>query len=431
VKEVSVLDERPPATSEASTLGPPTGISPASGRRRAAFAFIFITIFLDVLALGAIIPVLPKLISGFLDGDIVRTAKVLGAFGTLWALMQLTFSPLLGSLSDRFGRRPVILISNFGMSLDYVAMALAPTLGWLYVGRIVSGITAASISTAQAYVADVTPPEKRARAYGLLGAALGGGFILGPALGGLLGGFGPRVVFWVASGLSLANALYGLFVLPESLPPERRAALTWKTSHPISALRLLRADPILTGMGGVHFLRSLAHVVFPSVFVLYAGHRFGWHEREVGFALAGVGLSAMIVQALLVGRAVARFGERTTLIAGEVFGTLGMALYALAPSGQWFWWGVPLTSLWGLSNGVIQQLMTRRVQPGQQGQLQGAQSSLLGLANLLGPTLFAFCFARFFRDDPTLLANGAPFFLASVFLACSATVSVWATARLE
>src|SRR6478736_7206428 len=198
--------------------------------RRGAVAFIFVTILLDTLALGVVIPILPKLIESFVDNDTAHAARIFGLFGTAWALMQFVFSPVLGALSDRFGRRPVVLLSNFGLAADYVLMALAPSLVWLFVGRVISGITSASISTAFAYIADITPPERRAAVFGKIGVAFGAGFILGPALGGLLGGIDPRLPFWVAAALSFANGLYGWLILPESLVPDRRAPLRWKTA---------------------------------------------------------------------------------------------------------------------------------------------------------------------------------------------------------
>src|SRR6201996_2518124 len=219
-----------------------------SAPRGAAVAFIFVTILLDMMALGVVIPVLPKLIESFVDNDTASAARIFGLFGTAWALMQFLFSPIIGGLSDRYGRRPVVLLSNFGLSADYVLMALAPSLSWLFLGRLISGVTSASISTSFAYIADVTPPEQRAAYFGKIGVAFGAGFILGPALGGLLGGMSPRLPFWVAAGLSLANALYGLLILPESLPPERRAPFRWKSANPIGALRLLGSDRVLAGL---------------------------------------------------------------------------------------------------------------------------------------------------------------------------------------
>jgi DHA1 family tetracycline resistance protein-like MFS transporter len=241
--------------------------------RGAAVLFIFVTILLDMLALGVIIPVLPKLIESFVNNDIASAALIFGLFGTAWAVMQFFFAPMLGSLSDRFGRRPVVLLSNFGLSLDYVLLALAPSLSWLFVGRVISGITSASISTAFAYVADITAPEKRAEVFGKMGVAFGAGFILGPALGGLLGDIDPHLPFWVAAGLSFANAMYGWLILPESLPPERRSPLRWRSANPVGALHLLRSDRVLAGLSITFFFAQLAHVVLPSTFVLYATNR--------------------------------------------------------------------------------------------------------------------------------------------------------------
>jgi DHA1 family tetracycline resistance protein-like MFS transporter len=216
--------------------------------RTGAAAFIFVTILLDMFALGLILPILPKLVESFVDNDTATAARIFGLFGTAWALMQFLFSPILGALSDRFGRRPVVLLSNFGLALDYVLMALAPSLIWLFIGRVISGITSASISTAFAYIADVTPPDKRAAVFGKIGAAFGAGFILGPAVGGLLGGMDPRLPFWVAAALSFANTLYGLLILPESLPPERRSPFHWKSANPLGALHLLRSNRVLAGL---------------------------------------------------------------------------------------------------------------------------------------------------------------------------------------
>jgi MFS transporter, DHA1 family, tetracycline resistance protein len=249
-------------------------------QRPAAFAFVFVTVLLDMLAIGIIIPVLPKLVVDFVGGDAAEGARIYGLFGTVWALMQFVFSPVQGALSDRFGRRPVILISNFGLGLDYIVMALAPSLNWLFVGRVISGITAASISTAYAYVADVTPPEARAARFGLLGAAFGIGFVLGPALGGLAGAVDPRLPFWIAAALSLANALYGLLVLPESLPPERRAPFAWRRANPVGALALLASQSTLIGLATVNFLGNLAHAALPSIGVLYMMYRYLFRPDE-------------------------------------------------------------------------------------------------------------------------------------------------------
>src|SRR5258705_5713784 len=275
--------------------------------RRAAFIFVFITVLLDMLALGIVIPVLPKLVLDFLAGDTAGAAEIYGIFGTVFALMQFLLSPLHVALSDRFGRRPLILLSNFGLALDYVVMALAPNLWWLFVGRVISGITAASISVSYAYVADVTPPAQRAARFGMLGVAFGAGFVLGPALGGLAGAIDPRLPFWIAGVLSLANTLYGAFVLPESLPPERRAPVSWRRANPVGSFALLRSRPQLVGLAGVNFLGHLAHASLPNIGVPYMMYRYGWDERTVGLTMAGGGVCAMGGQGALIGPIVARF----------------------------------------------------------------------------------------------------------------------------
>src|SRR6266478_1188494 len=285
-------------------------------KRRAALGFIFVTVLLDMLAFGLIAPVLPRLIKDFLHGDMARSSEFMGLFVTAWALMQFFFSPILGVLSDRFGRRPVILLSNFGLGLDYIVMAVAPTIGWLFLGRIFSGITSSSITTANAYISDVTPPEKRAKAFGIFGAAFGIGFVLGPAVGGWLGVFNPRLPFWVAGALSLLNALYGLFVLPESLPPERRQKqFRWAKANPVGALRLLRSHRELFGLAIVNFLAYLAPEVYVTFFVLYVTLRYSWDAKAIGTSLAVVGIASMLTSALLVGPVVKRFGERRALFA--------------------------------------------------------------------------------------------------------------------
>jgi DHA1 family tetracycline resistance protein-like MFS transporter len=395
--------------------------------RRAAIAFIFVTVVIDVLALGVIIPVLPKLVEGFLGGDTARAAAIFGAFGFVWALMQFICSPMLGALSDHVGRRPVILISCLGLGLDYVFMALAPSLGWLFVGRVISGITSASLATAFAYIADVTPSEKRAAGFGLMGAAFGLGFVLGPALGGVLGGINPRLPFWISAALALSNALYGFFVLPESLSPEKRTAFSWRRANPLGSLVLLRSHPELLGLAALNMLYLLAHTVLPSVFVLYAGYRYGWDARSVGLTLALVGVCSMIVQGGLVRFIVPRFGERRSLQAGLLAGTIGFAAYGLAPTGTLFVLFVPVFAFMGLFGPSLQALMTRRVQPFEQGQLQGANASLMGIAGMFGPLLFTQVFSRAISPRAPVHLPGAPFLLASLLLLAGAALAARVT----
>jgi len=397
-------------------------------RREAAFVLIFATVLLDMLAVGIIIPVLPKLVFDFLGGNAAETAKILGIFGTAWALMQFFFSPLQGALSDSFGRRLMILLSNFGVGLDYVLMALAPTLGWLFVGRVISGITAASISTAYAYVADVTPPDKRAARFGLLGAAFGAGFVLGPALGGLAGTISPRLPFWVAAGLSLANASYGLVILPESLPAARRTRFAWRRANPFGALALLRSHAMLFRLAIINFLGNLAHAVLPSIGVLYMMYRYGWNESIVGLTLAAVGAASIIVRGLVVGPVTRCVGERAALMLGLVFGVGGFLIFALAPNGLIFWLAIPVMALWGLEGPACMALMSRLVGASEQGQLQGANASVTGIANLFGPGLFTLTFAFAIGGGREFNLPGAPFLIASLLLAAAA-VAAWLATR--
>ena len=395
---------------------------------RAAFGFIFVTVLLDMLALGIIVPVLPRLISDFLHGDTARAARAIGVFVTVWALMQFVASPVLGLLSDRFGRRPVILLSNLGVGLDYIVMALAPTLSWLFVGRVLSGITAASIPTAMAYLSDVVPPEKRARSFGMIGAAFGVGFVLGPAIGGWLGVYNPRLPFWFAGALSLTNGLYGLLVLPESLSREKRQPrLQWKNANPLGALRLLRSRRGLIGLATVNFLGYVAHEVYAVVFVLYAMYRYGWNERTVGFALAIVGIMSMLSSAGIVGPVVSRLGERGALLAGLLLGAAGFLLFGWAAAGWIFLLAIPVNSLWSLAGPSSQALMTRRVSARQQGELQGALGSVRSLAMLIGPGIFSLTFAKFIAPSRSVKVPGAPWYLAAILLAIAALVA-WSVA---
>ncbi len=402
--------------------------TPAKGRP--ALVFIFITIVLDVLALGIIIPVLPALVASFFGGDAGQAAEMLGLFGTVWAAMQFVCSPVLGALSDRFGRRPIILLSNLGLGLDYLVMALAPTLGWLFVGRMISGITAASFTTAGAYIADVTPPERRAAGFGLQGAAFGIGFVLGPALGGLLGSVDPRLPFWVAGGLSLANAVYGFLVLPESLPPEQRRGFSWRRANPLGSFMLLRSHAQLLGLATVMLLSTLAHEVLPAVFVLYGGYRYDWDAATVGLTLAGVGVCSAIVQGGLVRPIVARIGEHRAMLAALLCGATGFTIFGLAPAGDILWLGIPVMALWGLLGPSAQSLMTRRVSPAEQGQLQGAIHGLRGVSGLIGPGLFTLTFAFAIGSGHTWQLPGTPFLLAAALLT-GAMLLAWRITRLQ
>ena len=381
---------------------PPRILARGSLRRfQPALAFIFVTAMLDIMAMGIIIPVLPSLIEEFV-GSNAGAGLWNGVLVALWAGMQFIFSPIIGSLSDRFGRRPTILVSTAGLAADWVLMALAPNLWWLAVGRILGGITSSSFTTVFAYMADITPPEQRSRAYGLIGAAFSAGFVAGPLLGGVLGEFGPRVPFWAAAGLSAAAFFYGLLVLPESLPRDKRMAFSWARANPFGALRLLRSHPELSGLAIVNFLLYFAHHVFSAVFVLYAAARYGWGALEVGILLALVGLLDMIVQGLLVGRVVKRLGDRATMVVGLAGGAIGIACMGLAPTGLLFVLAMVPNAIWGLAMPTLQSLMTQRVSEREQGQLQGANNSVASIAGVASPLFFGWVYTLSAAELPGL-----------------------------
>jgi len=361
--------------------------------QRAALAFIFVTAVLDIVSMGIVIPVLPPLIEEF-AGSNAQAGIWNGVFVALWAGMQFIASPIIGSLSDQYGRRPVILLSCLGLAVDWMLMALAPNLWWLAVGRILGGLTSSSFTTIYAYMADITAPEKRARAYGLIGAAFSGGFVLGPVLGGLLGELGPRVPFWVAAALSGVAFLYGWLVLPESLPVEKRMKFSWKRANPIGAMILLKRHAELTGLAVVNFLLYFAHHVFSAVFVLYAGLRYGWGPLQVGLLLALVGVLDMIVQGVLVGPISKRLGDRATMVLGLFGGVVGVALMGWSPTGLAFILAMLPNALWGLAMPTLQALMTRRVGEDEQGQLQGANMSVASIAGVASPLFFGWIYSQ-------------------------------------
>lgn len=388
----------------------------SSKKRIPALVFIYLTVLLDVLAMGIIGPVLPHLLHDFVGGEMATAVRLAGHFATAWALMQLLASPLVGSLSDHFGRRPIVLLSNLGQGLDYLLMAVAPSVPWLLVGRLVSGVTAASIATGGAYIADVTPKNRRAAAFGWLGASLSLGFVIGPALGGILGSINQRLPFWVAGTFCLCNAVYGFFVLPESLPKERRSKITWAGANPLAALDLLRTHPIVLRVAIIMFMTSAAHQAVIHITPLYTLHCYGWHTLDVGLHLAGLGLCGAVLQGGFMGRLTRHFGELRLLRASLIFGTVGFAVYALAPNGLIFWCAAPLLAAWNAGSAVQQSLLSRHIDESHQGQLQGAQSSVWGLAGVLAPSIFATAFAHNVRIESGPLLLGSPYWLAALVL---------------
>jgi DHA1 family tetracycline resistance protein-like MFS transporter len=409
-------------TADASTaaLRPP---------RSAAFGFVFATALLNSISFGIMIPILPNLIKQMTGGDTAAASEWNVLFSTTWGAMQFVVGPVLGMMSDRFGRRPVMLISIFGLMVDFLFMALAPNLGWLFVGRILNGITASSFSTANAYVADITPPDKRARNFGILASAFGFGFMIGPTIGGILGENNLRLPFYAAAGLCALNWLYGFFILPESLPRERRTqSFNWLRANPIGSLLFLKSHGELLGLAAVAFLNQLAQVVLPTIFVLYSGYRYGWGPRTLGFTFLASGISMITVSMFLVGPVVKRVGERGAVLAGCSFGALAFLIYALAAKGWEYLIGIPVFALIGLLQPGLLGLMSRRIDPSHQGQLQGAVQSLQGISSTIGPGLFGLTFAWLVRHDAQLHLSGGAI-LISVGLLFAALLISLAVAR--
>ena len=396
---------------------------------RATMVFIIVTVLLDFLAFGIIAPVLPDLIRTFEGGDFARASDITGNFALAWNLMQFIFLPVLGAWSDRFGRRPVILISCLGLGLDYIFMALAPSLWWLFVGRLISGITASNITTAYAYITDITAPAERAKKFGMLGAAFGVGFVVGPAVGGLLGQYNLRAPFWAAAFLSLANFFYGLLVLPESLPKEKRSKSAWHMANPLGSLTLLRSHPELAGLSVVVILYYLAHQSLQNVWVLYTESRYGWNRESVGISLAVVGVCAVVVSGGLVGPYVKRFGERFSVVSGLFYGFLGFAGFGLA----WKGWGVlaaiPFIALWGVAGPAMQSLMSQRVDETSQGKLQGAVNSLRALTGIVGPILFTRVFSAAISPRARIYLPGAPYYVAAGLLVGGLVIAAGVTRK--
>jgi DHA1 family tetracycline resistance protein-like MFS transporter len=371
---------------------------------------------LSVLGFGLLIPVLPGLVTEFQGGDVAGASHAFGLLVGVFGLLQFVGSPILGALSDRFGRRRVILVSLAGASIDYVIMALAPTLGWLFVGRCISGFTAGILATSNAYVADVTPPDRRAQAFGLLGAAFGIGFVLGPLVGGLLGGVNLRLPFWFAAGCAALNWLYGMFVLPESLKPEHRRPFSWSRANPIGALKSLRRFPTVRRLADVYFIIMLSQAVLYSTWVLYMTYRYGWTSREVGLSLGVAGVAAALVQATLVRRVVGRIGDRRAVVAGFCATIVALLCYGLAPSGWMIYCIIPIGALGGVSGPALQSYISRRVPPNEQGAVQGVYSGLGSLANVPGPLLGTWSFGWAIANRSWAHLPGIAFFEGAALL---------------
>jgi DHA1 family tetracycline resistance protein-like MFS transporter len=384
--------------------------------RKPALGFIFVTLLLDILGIGLIIPILPKLIEELCGGNVSTASTAFGWLAALYSVMQFGFAPLLGSLSDRFGRRPIILASLLGSGLDYLLLAFAPTLPWFFLGRIIAGVTSANFTAASAYIADVSPPEKRAANFGLIGAAFGLGFIAGPALGGVLGHVGLRVPFLVAAGLTLVNWLYGMFVLPESLPREIRRPFSWGRANPVGSLTALKRYPIVLGLTGTFFLVHLAHQAVPSTWVLYTSYRYSWSTAQVGLSLAIIGVMAAIVQGGLARRMIPALGERRAVMVGLSNGVVILAAYGLATQG-WMMYAILVVGAFGaIAMPALQGLISRSVPLNEQGAVQGALSSVASLAGIAGPPLATGLFGFFISPRAPAHVPGIAFFMASFVL---------------
>jgi DHA1 family tetracycline resistance protein-like MFS transporter len=391
------------------------GSMTASNARQPGVGFIFVTLVLAIVGFGLLIPVLPELVKSFKGGDIAEGSHAYGWLISVYALMQFVGSPILGSLSDRFGRRRIILIATAGSAIDYVIMANAPNLGWLFFARVISGFTAGIFATANAYVADVAPPEKRAQSFGILGAAFGIGFIIGPLLGGVLGAHSVRLPFWFAAGCSACNWLWGFFVLPESLKPENRRAFSWKRANPIGALLALRRFPTVLGLAECYFLLTLAQTMLQSIWVLYTGHRYNWGPIGTSSSLAFVGIASGIVQGMLVKKIVPKLGDQRSVILGFCISAVAQVGYGLAAQG-WVLYAIIVVGVFaGISGPALQSYITRHVPANEQGAVQGIISGLASLAGIPGPlissTVFAWAVAA---GRPAYLA-GAPFFVGAFF----------------
>ena len=402
--------------------------------RRASMGFIFLTVILDVLGTGLIVPILPKLIQGFEGGNLARASGDYGLLIALYSLMSFLFASFMGSLSDRYGRRPVLLLSLLGLAVDYVIVALAPNLTWLVAGRLIAGVFGASVVTATAYIADISAPQDRAKNFGMIGAAFGLGFIIGPLIGGFLGSIDLRLPFWVAAGLSALNMLYGVFVLPESLSREHRLPFSWARANPVGTLVALGRLPNVLGLTTAYGLTRLSLNGLIAVWVLYTAQRFGWGAAQVGISLAVTGLCQAVAQGALVGPVLARFGEKRTIVSSLALSMLSYVLFGLASTPWMLYAAIVLSSSGGILAPAIQAALSGRTPPNQQGLLQGALASLNNLANVIAPPIVAATFAYAISSDVGLPV-GVPLFLCAVvefaaLLVAAAALRGWTAAPL-
>lgn len=391
---------------------------------KSALPFIFITMLIDVIGLGIIIPVLPKLIEEMIGGDLSMASTYAGWLMFAYATMQFLFSPIIGALSDKYGRRPVLLISLFGFGIDYLLMGFAPTIIWLFIGRLISGVTGASFTTATAYIADISTPEKRSQNFGLIGAAFGLGFIIGPVLGGLLGHYGARIPFFAAAGLALLNTLYGYFILPESLDKEHRRKFEWKRANPVGSLKRLSHYPVILSLVvSLVFIYIASHAT-QSTWTFYTMEKFKWNEKMVGYSLGFVGLMIAIVQGGLIRIVIPKLGQKKSIYVGLTLYVIGFICFAFATkSWMMFAFVVPF-SLGGICGPALQGVMSGQVPANQQGELQGALTSLISVTSIVGPLLMTNLFSYFTAADAPVYFPGAPFLMGAVLTLFSVLFAV-------
>lgn len=389
-----------------------------------SLVFIFVTVLVDVIGIGIIIPVLPSLIES-LNGDGLSEASKIGGWLIFsYAIMQFFFAPLLGTLSDKFGRKPILLISLFGLGIDYLFHAYAPTIGWLFVGRILAGICGASITVATAYIADVSTPENKAANFGLIGAAFGLGFIIGPVIGGLASSVSIKLPFLIAASMTLLNFLYGWFILPESLPPEKRREVSMKKANPLGSFHLLRRSSMVAGLAIAFFLLYVASHSVQSTWTFYSMYKFDWDEKMVGYSLGAVGIVVAIVQGFMVKHTVRWFGERHTILIGYCSWIVGLILFAVATEGWMLFVFILPYCFGGIASPTLQGMVSNQFSDKEQGELQGAMTSLMSLTAIIGPVLMTSIFAYFTQDDSPMHLAGAPFLLGAFLVLISLFISL-------
>lgn len=391
-----------------------------SSKKNAALGFIFITLLIDVIGLGIIIPVMPKLITELTGDSLGNAARHGGWLMFVYAFFQFIFAPIIGGLSDQFGRRPVLLASLFGFTIDYLFLTFAPTLFWLFLGRIVAGILGASFTTAAAYIADISTPEKRSQNFGLIGAAFGAGFIIGPVIGGLLGEYGSRMPFIVASGLSFLNFLYGYFILPESLKPENRRKFDIRRANPAGSLMHLRRYPVIAGLVVSLVLMYLAAYAVQGTWSYFVMEKFGWSEREIGISLGVFGILSMVVQGGLIRVIIPKLGNERSIYIGLILYSIGFALFALAKAPWQLYIYMAPYILGGIAGPAIQGVISTQVKENEQGELQGALTSLASATSIVGPPLMTSVFFYFTSSGETVYFPGAPMVLAALLTLVSA-----------